>query len=171
MEGRRRSYGVRRAWVFAAAHDHNFLMSEDLDVVASCTLHCLHSKMCNSTPANFLRSSGELAWETKTFNWVLDPAREGEYVKMVNGSLVVEDIVSQRSRILIPAAQVPKDVHGFWFNTNVTKILWAVDAVKQYRYSFFADYLVQDVESKVIEPLVKGQQADVQYATWNPNAK
>ena len=83
----------------------------------------------------------------------------------------MEDIVSQQQRILIPARQVPKDTYLYWFNTNVTKILWASNVKKQYRYSFFADYMVQDVESKVIEPLVPTQKRDIQYAVWSPSAK
>jgi dipeptidyl aminopeptidase/acylaminoacyl peptidase len=47
-------------------------------------------------------------------------------------------------------------------------VLWAVNYTKQYRHSYFADYLVQDVESGEVQSLVPGSTGDIQYADFSP---
>jgi dipeptidyl-peptidase-4 len=92
-------------------------------------------------------------------------------VKFAAGALILEDIVTEKQTILISADKVPKSIRQYWINTNLTKILYATNARKQYRYSYFADYFVQDVASGKIEPLVADQKQDIQYAVWSGNLK
>jgi dipeptidyl-peptidase-4 len=78
--------------------------------------------------------------------------------------------VTQEERVLVPAEQVPPSYRQFWFNADAAQILWAVNYRKQYRYSYFANYLVQNVATGEIAPLVADQDFDVQYAVWSPSA-
>lgn len=111
----------------------------------------------------------QLYSESRSFNWVKDPSRDGQHFTFTTaGALVTEDIVTQKQEVLVPADKVPKPYREFWVNTNVTKILWATRSRKQYRYSYFADYVVQDIKTGNTEPLAKEQNLDVQYAVWNP---
>jgi dipeptidyl-peptidase-4 len=92
-------------------------------------------------------------------------------VKLVAGAVVLEDIVTEKQTTLISADKVPKGIREYWINTNLTKVLYATNAKKQYRYSYLADYFVQDVASGKVEPLVVGQNRDIQYAVWNGHSK
>ena len=65
---------------------------------------------------------------------------------------------------------MPADYYEFWFNADATQILWAIDYTKQYRHSYFANYLVQDVASGEVSPLIPEQDGDIQYAVWSPSA-
>jgi dipeptidyl-peptidase-4 len=92
-------------------------------------------------------------------------------VRLAAGALVLEDIVTEKQTTLISADKAPKGIREYWINTNLTKVLYATNAKKQYRYSYFADYFVQDVASGKIEPLVAGQKGDIQHAVWSKNLK
>ncbi|KAF2431393.1 putative dipeptidyl peptidase 4 [Tothia fuscella] len=127
------------------------------------------SKLLSFTEAT---QGGSLYPSSKTFNWVQDVRRDGDHITIDSkGALVVENIVTQKQEVLIPSNKVPKPYRQYWVNTNLTKVLWATRSRKQYRYSYFADYVVQDINTGNSEPLVKEQNLDVQYAVWNPTDK
>jgi dipeptidyl-peptidase-4 len=117
-------------------------------------------------------ASGSLYAETKTFNWVKDASKDGQYTTFgANGAVVIEDIVTQKQTVLVPGDKVPKGHREMWVNTALTKVLFSINAKKQYRYSYFADYLVFDVASGKMEPLTADQKGDIQYAVWSPTTK
>jgi dipeptidyl-peptidase-4 len=115
--------------------------------------------------------SGKLYAESKSFNWVKDPSRDGLHITKSAQGIVVEDIVTQNQTILVPASKLPKGQREMKVNTNLTKVLFSVNARKQYRYSYFADYLVHDVASGETKPLIPDQKGDIQYAVWSPTTK
>ena len=78
--------------------------------------------------------------------------------------------MTQDQRTLVEAEQVPADYYEYWFNADATQILWAVDYTKQYRHSYFANYLVQDVATGETSPLLPDQDGDIQYAVWSPSS-
>jgi dipeptidyl-peptidase-4 len=53
-------------------------------------------------------------------------------------------------------------------NADQTLALLAANSTHNYRYSSFADYWVQDISSKIAQPLDPNQKRDVQYAVWSP---
>ena len=78
--------------------------------------------------------------------------------------------MTEEQRTLVASDKVPEGYEEFWFNADATQILWAVNSKKQYRHSYFADYLVQDVATAEAKPLVADQNVDIQYAVWSPSA-
>ncbi len=84
------------------------------------------------------------------------------------GALVLENLVTEQVETFVDAGQVPEGYQEYWIKPDLTKVLWAVNYTKQYRHSYFADYLILDRESGNVEPLVADQQGDIQYAAWSP---
>ncbi|KNG86169.1 dipeptidyl peptidase 4, partial [Aspergillus nomiae NRRL 13137] len=107
---------------------------------------------------------------SRSVQW-LSGAEDGSYVYAAeDGSLTIENIVTNQSRTLIPADKIPtgKEAFDYWIHPDLSSVLWASNHTKQYRHSFFADYYVQDVESLKSVPLVPDQEGDIQYAQWSP---
>jgi dipeptidyl-peptidase-4 len=116
-----------------------------------------------------LLDSGFLVADTRTFDWVQDASKDGQHITFnAQGAVVIEDIVTQKQTILVPGNKIPANHREMWVNKNLTKVLFSVNARKQYRYSYFADYLIHDVASGNTEPLTPDQKGDVQYAVWSP---
>jgi dipeptidyl-peptidase-4 len=84
------------------------------------------------------------------------------------GSLIEEDLISLNKRTILDAGQIPPRVAGYNLNVDQTKALLATNRTKNYRYSSFADYQVQDVSSRISRPLDPDQKGDIQYAVWSP---
>ena len=102
------------------------------------------------------------------FNWI-ERGDDGYYASVSRSSgLTVSNIISGDRQTLLEASELPKDPSSYVLNSDQTKVLWASDRVKQYRYSFFANYFVQDIKSGDIVPLFPDQDADILYSTWSP---
>ncbi|KPM44158.1 putative dipeptidyl peptidase 4 [Neonectria ditissima] len=84
------------------------------------------------------------------------------------GDLVLTNIVSGSTDTWVTADQLPEDLEEYWISADATRMLIAANSTKQYRYSYFADYFILDVESGEITPLVDDQVGDIQYAELAP---
>ncbi|KXT18421.1 hypothetical protein AC579_8178 [Pseudocercospora musae] len=115
-----------------------------------------------TTPTAINRaSSRSVAW--------MSGGADGQYVTVSNdGALVLENIVTGNSTVFIAAENVPAHHHEYWISPDQEQVLWAVNYTKQYRHSYFADYLVQDVASGETTPLMADQVGDIQYARFAP---
>ena len=101
-------------------------------------------------------------------DWVLTE-QDGQHIsRNGDGALVLENVATQQIETFVDAANVPQQFREYWIKPDLTKVLWAVNATKQYRHSYFADYMILDRESGSMEPLVADQAGDIQYATWSP---
>lgn len=113
-------------------------------------------------------SPGTLSASTTSVTWVQSDS-DGDFITVAeDGSFVFENVVSGNKTTFLAADKVPADYWDYWISSDQSKILWAVHYTKQYRHSYFADYLVQDVATGQTQPLVPGSSGDIQYATWNP---
>ncbi|KAK3302641.1 dipeptidyl peptidase IV N-terminal region-domain-containing protein [Chaetomium strumarium] len=113
-------------------------------------------------------TGGELSVSTTSVTWVKSQ-HDGDFItKADDGSLVFENVVSGNRTTFLSADMIPAGYWDYKISTDQSKILWAVNYTKQYRHSYFANYLVQDVATGQTESLVKDSKADIQFATWNP---
>lgn len=85
-----------------------------------------------------------------------------------DGDLVLEDIVTGNSETFVTADQLPSDLYEYWISSDATQMLISANATPQYRYTYFADYFILDVESGESVPLVEDQAGDIQYAGLAP---
>lgn len=103
-----------------------------------------------------------------SISWVAGDV-DGQYItENDDGALVFENIATGDSQVLVDADAIPEDYWEYWTSPEADRVLWATNYTKQYRYSYFADYLVQDVESGELTPLVEDQAGDIQYAEFAP---
>lgn len=94
---------------------------------------------------------------------------DGRYVTFNdNGGMIIESIATGDSEVFVPADNVPEDYWDYWISPDKERVLWAVNYTKQYRHSYFADYLLLDVASGETTPLVEDQVGDIQYAEFAP---
>jgi dipeptidyl-peptidase-4 len=113
---------------------------------------------------------GSLTPSTRTLNWV-GTGSDGDYIFTGDdGSFLFENIASGESTTFLSADKVPADYHDYFISSDASRVLWAVNYTKQYRHSYFADYLVQDVESGELQPLSSNSTGDIQYAEWSPTS-
>lgn len=113
-------------------------------------------------------SPGALVPQTRTLSWVSTGA-DGDYIFVGDdGSFIFENIATGEQRTFLSADKVPADYWEYFISPDASRVLWAVNYTKQYRHSYFADYLVQDVASGEVQSLVPGSTGDIQYAEWNP---
>ncbi|KAK4238960.1 putative dipeptidyl peptidase 4 [Achaetomium macrosporum] len=115
-------------------------------------------------------SPGELSVTTTSVTWVKSK-HDGDFItKADDGSFVFENVVSGDRTTFLSADKIPAGYWDYQISTDRSKVLWAVNYTKQYRHSYFAGYLIQDVATGETEPLVKDSKADIQFATWNPTS-
>jgi dipeptidyl-peptidase-4 len=115
-------------------------------------------------------SPGSLSPSSRTLNWV-STGKDGDYIYTgTDGSFLFENIVTGESSTFLSADKIPADYHDYAISPDASHVLWAVNYTKQYRHSYFADYLVQDVKSGEAKPLVEDSTGDIQYAVWNPTS-
>jgi dipeptidyl-peptidase-4 len=115
--------------------------------------------------------SAKLRPTTMSVEWS-SAGQDGNYIVLSDdGDLVLEDIVSEKTTKFVTADKLPKDMHEYWISGDAKRVLVASNYTKQYRYSYFADYFILDVESGESEPLVKDQVGDIQYAQFAPNGE
>jgi dipeptidyl aminopeptidase/acylaminoacyl peptidase len=113
-------------------------------------------------------SPGELSVSTTSVTWVKSQ-HDGDFItKADDGSFVFENVVSGNRTTFLSADKIPAGYRDYKISTDRSKVLWAVNYTKQYRHSYFADYIVQDVATGQTASLVKDSKADIQFATWNP---
>ncbi|KAK1704753.1 dipeptidyl peptidase IV N-terminal region-domain-containing protein [Colletotrichum lupini] len=104
---------------------------------------------------------------SRSVSW-LSGVEDGRFIYLSNNALVIEDIVTGANETFVPADKIPADYAEYWIRPDLKKVLFATNYTKQYRYSYFADYSILDVESGVVEPLVGDQAGDIQYAEFAP---
>lgn len=111
---------------------------------------------------------GALVPSSRTLNWV-STGKDGDYIYTADdGSFVFENIATGESTTFLSAEKIPTNYWDYFISPNASRVLWAVNYTKQYRHSYFADYLVQDVKSGEVQSLVSNSTGDIQYAEWNP---
>jgi len=105
----------------------------------------------------------------QTFDWV-DVKSESDGWHAINtpSGLSLENVVTQQRKVIVEAGKAPPLGQTSQLNVDQSKILWGANTTKGYRYSFFANYLVQDVATGAVQPLDPEQKADIQYAVWSP---
>ncbi|KAF1808300.1 putative dipeptidyl peptidase 4 [Eremomyces bilateralis CBS 781.70] len=138
-------------------------------VLISSLVHAIDSPQDQNKLLSFNETvvTQTLRAERASYDWV-STGEDGEYITSQNGNLVIENVASNKSEVWLSSVQIPEDYWEYWIKPDATKVLWAVNYTKQYRYSYFASYLVLDVASGITEPLVDDQIGDIQYATWSP---
>ena len=115
--------------------------------------------------------SPTLSADTLSLEWVSGD-EDGLVVYLSDaGALILENFVSQENSTLVPADDVPADYWEYWVRSDLAKVMFAVNYTKQYRYSYFADYVIYDVESSETTPLLEESNADVQYAQFAPDGE
>ncbi|KAL2123489.1 hypothetical protein VTJ04DRAFT_3944 [Mycothermus thermophilus] len=111
--------------------------------------------------------SPQFGASTTYVTWVASNT-DGDFITWASdGSLVFENVVSGNRTVFLSADKIPANSYDYQISPDRTKVLWAVDYTKQYRYSYFANYLVQDVATGKTEQLVADPKGDIQYATWS----
>lgn len=111
--------------------------------------------------------SGSFAPSSRSVSWIAG-TEDGRYIYADPAEgLVIEDIVSGETETFVAADALP-EYWEYWIRPDLTKVLFATNYTKQYRYSYFANYLILDVESGELTPLVDDQAGDIQYAEFAP---
>jgi len=114
-------------------------------------------------------SPGQLAPQTRSFSWVGTGA-DGDYIYTgSSGDFLFENVATGQSTTFLSADKIPKDYWDYFISPDASHVLWAVNYTKQYRHSYFADYLIQDVASGQTTPLDPTLAGDIQYAEWSPS--
>lgn len=112
--------------------------------------------------------SSTISPDSTSFSWIAGD-QDGQYiVRDPDGALLIQHIVKNSSKTLVAADKAPEDAHEYWVKPDLSAVLWATNYTKQYRYSYFANYLVYNVEQDSLAPLVDDQHGDLQYAAWSP---
>ncbi|EEH18802.2 hypothetical protein PABG_01121 [Paracoccidioides brasiliensis Pb03] len=94
---------------------------------------------------------------------------DGQYVFQGSDSaLFIQNIITQTYETLIAADKVPEDAYGYFIKPDLSAVMWATNHTKQYRHSYFSNYVIQDVKTGELTPLAEDQAGDLQYATWSP---
>lgn len=103
-----------------------------------------------------------------SIRWVPSPT-DGQHVTInENGDLVLEEIVSEKSKVLLTAQQIPQGQENYWIRSDMAAVLFSINTTRLYRYSYFSDYFIVNVSSGEMSPLVGDQAGDIQYATFSP---
>ncbi|KAH5179865.1 dipeptidase [Parastagonospora nodorum] len=111
---------------------------------------------------------GQLSASARSFSWVGTGA-DGDYIYTgSNGDFLFENVATGQSSTFLSADKVPADYHDYSIAPDAEHVLWSVNYTKQYRYSYFADFLIQDVASGETQPLDPTLAGDIQYAEWSP---
>ncbi|KAF3924917.1 Seprase [Orbilia brochopaga] len=84
------------------------------------------------------------------------------------GDIVLENFITGNSSVFLPAKLIPKDYTDYWIRPDLKRVLFAVNHTKQYRHSYFANYLILDVAAGTTTPIVADQAGDIQYAEFAP---
>ncbi|KAF9694362.1 hypothetical protein EKO04_007604 [Ascochyta lentis] len=111
---------------------------------------------------------GRLAASTRAFSWVSTGA-DGDYIYTgTDGSFLFENVATGESSTFLSADKVPADYWDYFISGDASHVLWAVNYTKEYRHSYYADYLVQNVETGETISLDPESNGTIQYAEWSP---
>ncbi|KAK2798196.1 diacylglycerol pyrophosphate phosphatase [Onygenales sp. PD_10] len=104
-----------------------------------------------------------------TVDWI-STEEDGQYVYQgSDGALIIQNIITETNETLIAADKVPEDAYEYFIKPDLSAVLWSTSYTKQYRHSYFSNYVIQDVETGELTPLAEDQDGDLQYATWSPS--
>ncbi|KAJ6263347.1 Seprase [Drechslerella dactyloides] len=84
------------------------------------------------------------------------------------GDIVFENFITGHSSVFLAAKSIPTGYTEYWIQHNLKRVLFATNYTKQYRHSYFANYLIVDVASGKTTPIVADQAGDIQYAEFAP---
>lgn len=130
-----------------------------------------HQPLGNGTKRlnyNVTTDSPSLTPQTRSFSWV-GSGSDGDYIYTgTSGDFLFENVATGQSSTFLSADKIPKDYFDYAISPDATHVLWATNYTKQYRHSYFADYLIQDVKSGQTTPLDPTLAGDIQYAEWSP---
>jgi dipeptidyl-peptidase-4 len=105
---------------------------------------------------------------TRALSWT-GAGEDGDYIfNADDGSFLFENIATGKQTTFLSADKVPADYWDYSISPDATRVLWAVNYTKQYRHSYFADYLIQDVATGETTSLQLNSTGDIQYAEWSP---
>ncbi|KAF1988314.1 hypothetical protein K402DRAFT_374166 [Aulographum hederae CBS 113979] len=114
-------------------------------------------------------SLGLLSPRSMSVDWVSGTEQDGQYIYLEDGvGLIIEDILTTEKETFVAADLIPEDIYEYWIKPDLSKVLFSTNYTKQYRHSYFANYLILDLETGETTPLVEDQVGDVQYAEWCP---
>lgn len=104
---------------------------------------------------------------SRSVQWIAT-GEDGQYITNTDAGLVFESIATGSSETFVAADKFPPNTYDYSVSSDLTKVLFAADFVKQYRHSYFANYFVLDVASGELSPVVPDQAGDIQYAEIAP---
>ena len=111
--------------------------------------------------------SASYSANTRTITW-LHGEKDDHFVVEADGALLLCSASENSNRTFIPSDQVPAGFYDYWISSDSERVLWATNYTKQWRHSYFADYLIQNVSTGEAAPLVRDQAGDIQYAEFAP---
>lgn len=112
--------------------------------------------------------SARLRSNTTSIDWFAG-GEDGVGVTLSDdGDLVLLNFITGNSSVLVPESAIPSDYWEYFIQPSLEHVLFSTNYTKQYRYSYFADYIIYDVASNQSSPLFEEQQGDIQYAGWAP---
>lgn len=104
---------------------------------------------------------------TQTVTW-LQSERDDQYVIEADGALLLCSASDNSNRTFIASDQVPTGFYDYWISSDGERVLWATNYTKQWRHSYFADYIIHNVSTGETSSLVQDQMGDIQYAQFAP---
>jgi Dipeptidyl peptidase IV (DPP IV) N-terminal region len=115
----------------------------------------------------FSRPSADLYAKSYKFNWIKDQ-EDGLFVQNTKDGLVAQNIFTGKKDKIMNKEDVFPNAEGYSLNADKSKVLWASNKTEVYRYSFKANYFIQDSSTKERKPLHPDQKGDIQLVTWSP---
>lgn len=116
-----------------------------------------------TTPSARMRPKGTRV------KWTAAGGQDGQYISSNDdGDLVRQDIVTGNATTFVKKSQIPDDMDDYWISADAATVLFAVNATKEYRSSYLADYIILDIESGKTRALVEDQVGDIQFAQFSP---
>jgi dipeptidyl-peptidase-4 len=115
-----------------------------------------------TTPGVTIRpGSTSVAWASS--------GSDGQYITSNgDGDLVLTNIADGATETFLTGDKLPEDTYEYWISSDEERVLVATNYTKQYRHSYFSNYVVVDVESGDQTELVDDQVGDIQYAELAP---
>jgi hypothetical protein len=115
----------------------------------------------------FSRTHEDLSPRSHEFNWVKGED-DGLFIANTREGLIIHNIFTEKKEIIVDKEDVLPNAEGYSLNADKSKVLWASNKTEVYRYSFTANYFIQDTVTKERKPLHPDQKGDIQLATWSP---
>lgn len=77
------------------------------------------------------------------------------------GFIILENYITGKREQLVSSENIPEDYWEYWIRPDCKQVLFSTNYTKQYRYSYFADYQLLDVQSGESTALVDDQAGDI----------